>query len=83
MLGVAGFADIQAKAVSAPLELLDAQQYLAFEKQSFGALHEMMSELSLEERESVWHDIGEALKPYESGTGLSCPCELLVVVARK
>ncbi len=83
VLGEAGFANIDARAVSSPLKLRDAQECLAFEKQAFGALHEMMSGLSPGEQESVWQEIGEAFKPYESGAGLSCPCEFLVVVAKK
>jgi ubiquinone/menaquinone biosynthesis C-methylase UbiE len=83
LLDDAGFSDIDAKAVPAPLSLHDAQELLAFEKQAFGALHEMMSGLSPRDQESVWEEIGEAFKAYESSSGLSCPCELLVVVAKK
>jgi hypothetical protein len=49
-----------------------------FERESFGALHQMMVALSETERAQAWQAIEEALRAFETGDGFVGPCEMLV-----
>jgi SAM-dependent methyltransferase len=77
-LTAAGFDDISVEAVNAPLRLPSAAECVRFERESFGALHQMLVGVPAAERESVWDEIRDALTPFESGSGFVGPCELLV-----
>lgn len=74
----AGFHDVTVEAVDAPLRLDSAQDCLRFERESFGALHQMLSALSPEKQDEVWTEIGQALQRYETSDGFVGPCELLI-----
>ena len=50
-----------------------------FERESFGALHQMLAGLPEAEREAAWAEIGEALAQFEGPDGFAGPCEMLVV----
>ncbi len=77
----AGFADTEVRRVSAPLRMRSAAECLQFERESFGALHQMLAGLSEPEREEAWNEIEEELSKFESGAGgFEGPCELLVSV---
>jgi hypothetical protein len=56
-----------------------AEDCLRFEKESFGALHQMLSGLSAAEREDAWAEIADALREFEGADGFVGPCEMLVV----
>jgi SAM-dependent methyltransferase len=77
-LTAAGFDDVSVEAVSAPLRLPSAADCVRFERESFGALHQMLVGVPAAERESVWDEIGDALAPFEGDGGFVGPCELLV-----
>ena len=64
--------------MNAPLRLPSAAECVRFERESFGALHQMLVAVPAAERESVWDEIRDALTPFESGSGFVGPCELLV-----
>jgi SAM-dependent methyltransferase len=74
----AGFHDIETSVVSAPLRLASAAECVRFERESFGALHQMMSGLSEAEREETWQEIEQELRQFESAGGFEGPCELVV-----
>jgi ubiquinone/menaquinone biosynthesis C-methylase UbiE len=74
----AGFHNIKTRVVSAPLRLASASECVRFEKESFGALHQMMSGLSEAEREETWREIEQKLKQFESAEGFEGPCQLVV-----
>jgi SAM-dependent methyltransferase len=74
----AGFRDIQTLAVPAPLGLTSASECVRFERESFGALHQMMSGLSEAEREETWQEIEQELGQFEGTEGFEGPCELVV-----
>jgi SAM-dependent methyltransferase len=74
----AGFSDIQTRVVPAPLHLTSASECVRFERESFGALHQMMSGLNEPEREETWREIELELKQFESADGFEGPCELVV-----
>ena len=79
----AGFKNVQSELVDSPLLLSSAKECVRFEKESFGALHQMMSSLSDAEKESVWDEIEKELQKFESDNGFMGPCEMVVAVGEK
>ena len=79
----AGFRDISVQAVPAPLRLPSAAECVRFERESFGALHQMLSSVPVEQRPGVWHEIEQALGRFEDASGFEGPCELLVAGATR
>jgi SAM-dependent methyltransferase len=79
-LDAAGFKDVEVHRVEAPLELASAAECTKLERESFGALHQMLAGLSEEERQDTWREIETALKEFETADGFRGPCELLVGV---
>ncbi len=77
-LAKAGFRDIEVRRVPSPVRLATAAECVRFERESFGALHQMMSGLTEDEREGVWRDIEQALETFEGADGFVGPCEMLV-----
>ena len=78
----AGFSDIEERVIDAPLRLPTATDCLRFERESFGALHQMLSGLDGTAQDSVWNEIAEALADYETDDGFVGPCEMVVVSGR-
>lgn len=80
----AGFREVKVERVAAPLRMQSADECLRFEKESFGALHQMLSSLSEIERETTWAAVGTALRDFERpGDGFVGPCELVIAVGTK
>lgn len=79
----AGFRDVIVEAVDAPVRLSSAAECVRFERESFGALHQMMSKLSAEEQADTWTEIADALARFEGPEGFVGPCELLVASAAR
>jgi SAM-dependent methyltransferase len=77
-LTAAGFDNVSVEAVNAPLRLPSAADCVRFERESFGALHQMLVGVPPAERQSVWDEIRDALAPFEGDGGFVGPCELLV-----
>jgi SAM-dependent methyltransferase len=82
-LRAAGFADISVETVPSPVRMASADECLRFEKESFGALHQMLSGLGEAEREHAWAEIGDALREFEGPDGFEGPCEMLVVAGTR
>jgi len=66
--------------VDAPLEVSSAAECARLERESFGALHQMLAGLAEEERQDTWREIESALGEFETAEGFRGPCELLVGV---
>jgi ubiquinone/menaquinone biosynthesis C-methylase UbiE len=79
----AGFRAVQTQVVSAPLRLASAAECVRFERDSFGALHQMLKGLPQEERESVWQEIEQTLRQFEGPSGFEAACELLLTVGTR
>jgi len=77
-LTAAGFADVEVRTVPSPVVLPSAHDCVRFQRESFGALHQMMAGLPQEEREGVWREVEEALTRFEGTDGFVGPCEMLV-----
>ena len=65
----------------APLRSPTAADCVRFERESFGALHQMLAGLDEPERAATWDEIGRALARFDGPDGFVGPCELLVVAA--
>jgi SAM-dependent methyltransferase len=79
----AGFINVRSELVDSPLLLSSAKECVRFEKESFGALHQMMSSLPDSEKASVWDEIETELQHFETANGFSGPCEMVVAVGEK
>lgn len=79
----AGFTDVRAVRVDAPLRMTTAAECVRFERESFGALHQMLSGLSDPEKLSVWEEIERELGRFATDGGFVGPCEMVVAVGRK
>ncbi len=74
----AGLHDIEVRKVDSPVRLPSAAECVRFERESFGALHQMMSTLSDAERADTWGEIERELRQFETAGGFVGPCEMLV-----
>jgi len=83
VFGAAGFSDVTVEAVDAPVRMESAAECVRFERDSFGALHQMLAGLPEDERPAVWDEIATALAAFETDDGFVGPCELLVVTGTK
>ena len=80
----AGFRDVKAERLAAPLRMISAAECLRFEKESFGALHQMLSSLGPLEQAAAWTEVGSALREFErADEAFVGPCELIVAVATR
>ena len=82
-LEAAGFVGVDVRVLPAPLQLASAEECVRFERESFGALHQMLAGLSADAQAAVWQEITDALTEFEGPDGFVAPCELLVVAAAK
>ncbi|MGB4400360.1 MAG: class I SAM-dependent methyltransferase [Daejeonella sp.] len=79
----AGFINVKAVLVNSPLLMPSAKDCVQFERESFGALHQMLSGLSDTEKQTVWEEIEQELKDFETENGFVGPCEMVVAVGEK
>ena len=82
-LRVAGFGDVSVEAVPAPLRLASAAECMRFERESFGALHQMLAGVPAALRPAVWEEVEAALGQFEDADGFVGPCELLVAAGTR
>lgn len=82
-LARAGFSEIRAERIEAPLRMESAAACLRFEQESFGALHQMLSSLDAAGRDTAWEEVGRALGEFERDGAFVGPCELVVAVGTK
>jgi SAM-dependent methyltransferase len=79
----AGFEDVTVETVVSPLRLASAADCVRFERESFGALQQMLSGLNEDERDAAWDEIRDELARFEGPDGFIGPCEMLVVAGRR
>ncbi|MFQ5748394.1 MAG: class I SAM-dependent methyltransferase [Planctomycetota bacterium] len=78
-----GFRDVKVEVIDAPLRVGSAAECLRFEKESFGALHQMLSGLSEVEKEEAWREVEESLGEFEGEDGFRGPCELVIAAGTR
>ena len=83
VLRQAGFRNIEELVIDAPVVLSKAADCLRFERESFGAMHQMLSGLGPDEQEAAWTEIGATLASFETAKGFEGPCELVVASGTK
>lgn len=79
----AGFVDAEEHIVAAPLRLSSAAECVRFERESFGALHQMLAGLDAAAQDTVWTEIEQALTRFEGQDGFVGPCELVIASGRR
>lgn len=79
----AGFRNVEVRKVDSPVRLPTAKECARFERESFGALHQMMAAMSERERAETWEEIELALRTFETDQGFVGPCEMLVGAGSK
>lgn len=76
----AGFRDVEVHHEAAPLRMASAAECVQFERESFGALQQMLAGLNQTEQEEAWREIGRDLARYEGPQGFESPCEVIIGV---
>jgi SAM-dependent methyltransferase len=79
----AGFGDVVIDVIDAPVVLPSAAECVRFERESFGALHQMLGSMRPEEQASVWDEIEAALSQFDTPDGFVGPCELVIAGATR
>ncbi|GAA1619721.1 class I SAM-dependent methyltransferase [Kribbella sancticallisti] len=79
----AGFRDITVTTVPSPVRLPSAAECVRFERESFGALHQMLSRLDEDGRAAAWQEITEQLAQFDGPQGFAGPCEMLIVTGTR
>ncbi len=79
----AGFHDVVVETINAPVRLPSAADCVRFERESFGALHQMLGTLDNDEQADVWNEIEQALSQYNTADGFVGPCELVIAGATR
>ena len=79
----AGFADAEVRAVAVPHRAARAAEYVRVAREAFGAFNAMMAHLPEQERESVWNEVEDSMRGFESPEGFVVPGECLVAAATK
>jgi SAM-dependent methyltransferase len=78
-----GFVDMEIRRVPAPLRMRSAAECVRFERESFGALHQMLAGLNETEHEEAWDEIERELSQFETSGGFEAPCELIVAAGMR
>jgi ubiquinone/menaquinone biosynthesis C-methylase UbiE len=79
----AGFADPTAQTVMTPLRLPSARECVRFERESFGALQQMLAVLPDAEQDAAWEEIEHELRVFQWDSGFEAETELVVGAATK
>jgi ubiquinone/menaquinone biosynthesis C-methylase UbiE len=79
----AGFRDVEVSVVPAPLRLASAAECVRFERESFGALHQMLAGLDEAGRKEAWEEIERELSRFEGPGGFTGPCEVVVAAGTR
>ena len=79
----AGFRNVSARKIPADLIMASAGECLRFEKESFGALHQMLAGLDDHAKSEAWTEIEEALRGFDGPGGFAGPCTLVVAAGQK
>ncbi|HWI82688.1 class I SAM-dependent methyltransferase [Ramlibacter sp.] len=79
----AGFADPEVRAVPVPHAAASSADYVRVAREAFGGFNAMMADLPPQERESVWNEVEDAMRRFESAGGFEVPGECLVGAATR
>jgi hypothetical protein len=74
----AGFRLSETQVVTTPLRLPSAAACAQFDRESFGALQQMLRGLPEEDQLDAWEEIEQALRQFEGPHGFEAPTELRI-----
>jgi hypothetical protein len=69
---------VNTQVVQTPLRLASAAECVRFERESFGALQQMLSALPDAEQASAWDEIEQELRAFQGVAGFAAEAELVV-----
>ena len=79
----AGFADPEIRAVQVTHKAASAAEYVRVAREAFGGFNAMMAQLPSQECESVWNEVEDSMRSFESPAEFQVPGECLVGAATK
>lgn len=79
----AGFAVPEIRKVPVPHRAGSAADFVRVAREAFGAFNAMMASLSADERDSVWNEVEDSMRRFESSGGFEVPGECLVGAASR
>ena len=79
----AGFIEVTAHAVQTRLKLASAAECARFERESFGALGQMLAALPPAEQDAAWDEIEQELGAFENAGGFEAGTELMIGAGTK
>jgi len=79
----AGFRDVVVEVMDAPVHMETAAECVRFERESFGALHQMLGTMSVDDQDLVWAEIETAMTRFETRDGFVGPCQLVIAGATR
>jgi len=79
----AGFTDPTVRALRTPLRLASAAECVRFERESFGALQQMLAALPDAEQEATWEEIEQELRAFQGDAGFEASSELIIGAGTK
>ena len=79
----AGFAAPEVRVVPVPHRMGSSAEYVQLAREAFGAFNAMMAHLPPQERDSVWNEVLDSMRGFESPGGFEVPGECLIGAATK
>jgi ubiquinone/menaquinone biosynthesis C-methylase UbiE len=79
----AGLRNVSTRKMSANLTMPSAAECVRFERESFGALHQMLAGLDEVGQAAAWEEAEEALGKFEGPSGFSGVCTLVIAAGQK
>ena len=83
MLRGAGFNDVTSQVMHTPLRLASAAECVHFERESFGALQQMLAGLPGADQDAAWNEIEHELGAFQTDNGFAAGAELIVGAGTK
>jgi SAM-dependent methyltransferase len=79
----ARFANVTVQALRTPLRLASAAECVRFERESFGALQQMLAALPDSEQDAAWEEIEQELRAFDGDSGFEVGTELIIGAGTK
>ena len=74
----AGFADVKVNVVDAQLHMKSAQDCARLQREAFGGVDQLLGALSSAEREDVWKEVVEKLRPLEQNGSFESSAQFII-----
>jgi SAM-dependent methyltransferase len=74
----AGFGEVRAQVIEAPLRLASASECVRWRREASGTMQQMLAGMDELAKTEIWTEIEQALQQFETPNGFESPCRLLV-----